>query len=170
MSSIVHDLLLQFTIISVVTLLFLCSSSNYGPYSRRAPSVRYASSRFNHLTVKTPLNPIDFPADMQYVRAEPYRQDGDDAASGANGGGARQLSAEGIRSAVDSFKLLGLLLRPASRRKLQLLLKFMKRVSGNDQLTLRRDTNNFILVLDMFVRIIIRYVCTYFGDVHLRFV
>ena len=152
MSSIVHDPLLQFTIISVVTLLFLCSSSNYGPYSRRAPSVRYASSRFNHLTVKTPLNP------------------GDDAASGAGGGGARQLSAEGIRSAVDSFKLLGLLLRPASRRKLQLLLKFMKRVSGNDQLTLRRDANNFILVLDMFVRIIIRYVCTFFGDVHLRFV
>ena len=67
-------------------------------------------------------------------------------------------SPEGVRSAVDSFKLLGLLLRPASRRKLQLLLKFMKRVSGNDQLTLRRDTNNFVLVLDMFVRIIIRYV------------
>ena len=67
-------------------------------------------------------------------------------------------SAEGVRSAVDSFKLLGLLLRPASRRKLQLLLKFMKRVSGNDQLTLRMDTNNFVLVLDTFVRIIIRYV------------
>ena len=92
---------------------------------------------------------------MQYVRAEPYRQDG-----GSDGlatrGSPRELSPEGARSAVDSFKLLGLLLRPASRRKLQLLLKFMKRVSGNDQLTLRRDTNNFALVLDMFVRIIIR--------------
>ena len=103
---------------------------------------------------------------MQYVRAEPYRQDGGDAgASGAGGGGggarAKELSAEGARSAVDSFKLLGLLLRPASRRKLQLLLKFMKRVSGNDQLTLRRDTNNCVLVLDMFVRIIIRYVDLY---------
>ena len=107
--------------------------------------------------MKTPLNPIDFPADMQYVRAEPYRQDGD-AGSGGGGGGARELSAEGVRSAVDSFKLLGLLLKPASRRKLQLLLKFMKRVSGNDQLTLRRDSNNFILVLDLFVRTIIRYI------------
>ena len=98
---------------------------------------------------------------MQYVRAEPYRQDcGGAPGAGGGGGGARakELSAEGARSAVDSFKLLGLLLRPASRRKLQLLLKFMKRVSGNDQLTLRRDTNNGVLVLDMFVRIIIRYV------------
>ena len=109
---------------------------------------------------------------MQYVRAEPYRQDGGDGgAPGAGGGGggarAKELSAEGARAAVDSFKLLGLLLRPASRRKLQLLLKFMKRVSGNDQLTLRRDTNNCVLVLDMFVRIIIRYVdLLVYGFVH----
>ena len=135
------------------------SSSNLGIYARRAPSVRYSSSRFQHLTVKTPLNPIDFPADMQYVRAEPYIQDG--PRDGPCRGSPRELSVEGARSAVDSFKLLGLLLRPASRRKLQLLLKFMKRVSGNDQLTLRRDTSNSVLVLDMFVRIIIRYViCT----------
>lgn len=68
---------------------FLHSSSNYGPYARRAPSVRYSSSRFNHLTVKTPLNPIDFPADMQYVRAEPYRQE-----DGLNGQGSRQGARE----------------------------------------------------------------------------
>ena len=118
--------------------------------------MRYSSSRFQHLTVKTPLNPIDFPADMQYVRAEPYIQDG--PRDGPCRGSPRELSVEGARSAVDSFKLLGLLLRPASRRKLQLLLKFMKRVSGNDQLTLRRETSNSVLVLDMFVRIILRYV------------
>ena len=138
----------------VLIPILVHSSSNLGIYTRRAPSGRYSSSRFQHLTVKTPLNPIDFPADMQYVRAEPYIQDG--PRDGPCRGSPRELSVEGARSAVDSFKLLGLLLRPASRRKLQLLLKFMKRVSGNDQLTLRRDTNNFVLVLDMFVRIIIR--------------
>ncbi len=85
---------------------------------------------------------------MQYVRAEPYRQNCDDS----------ELSQEGVQSAIDSFKMLGLLLEPSRRRKLQLLLKFMKRVSGNDQLTLQRDANNFLLVLDTFVATILRYV------------
>jgi hypothetical protein len=82
---------------------------------------------------------------MQYVRAEPYRQNSE-----------MELCNEGVRSAIDSFKLLGLLLEPARRRKLQLLLKFMKRVSGNDQLTLQKDCSNFMLVLDTFVTAILR--------------
>jgi hypothetical protein len=42
------------------------------------------------------------------------------------------MSEDGIRSAIDSFKLIGLLIPPANRRKLQLLLKFMRRVCVKD--------------------------------------
>ena len=46
------------------------------------------------------------------------------------------MSEEGIRSAVDSFKLIGLLIPPANRRKLQLLLKFIRRVETKEKLEL----------------------------------
>lgn len=50
------------------------------------------------------------------------------------------MSEEGVRSAIDSFKLIGLLIPPCNRRRLQLLLKFMRRVSEKQNLEL--DTTN----------------------------
>eukprot|EP00095_Tigriopus_kingsejongensis_P004452 maker-scaffold168_size293125-snap-gene-0.25 protein:Tk04452 transcript:maker-scaffold168_size293125-snap-gene-0.25-mRNA-1 annotation:"dep domain-containing protein 1a-like" len=106
---------------------------------------QFITSRFNHLTVKTPMNPIDFPpSDMFQVRAEPYQVSED------------TLTAEGIASAIETFKLLALLLPPANRRKLQLLLKFMRRVSVNHDLRLREDKCNHTLALDTFFDAILR--------------
>ena len=106
----------------------------------------YYTSSYNNLTVKTPIpDPFYLPRDMQCVRAEPYRDES-------------SLSSEGIASAVNSFKLLSLLLPPSNRRKLQLLLKFMKRVSANNQLKLQRDgqRSNFSVVLDSFTSAILK--------------
>ena len=52
------------------------------------------------------------------------------------------MSQDGIRSAIDSFKLIGLLIPPCNRRKLQLLLKFMRRVSEKQNLELDATTRN----------------------------
>ena len=52
------------------------------------------------------------------------------------GGGRLTMSEEGVRAAVDSFKLIGLLIPPAHRRKLQLLIKFMRRVAEKKNLEL----------------------------------
>ncbi len=51
---------------------------------------------------------------MQYARAEPYYP-----TLARKEASALVMSEDGIRSAVDSFKLIGLLIPPANRRKLQ---------------------------------------------------
>lgn len=116
-----------------------------GRINHHANAQQFITSRFNHLTVKTPMNPIDFPPpDVHQVRAEPYH------------GSEETLSDDGIATAIETFKLLALLLTPANRRKLQLLLKFMKRVSTNKDLQLKSDRSNQELVVDTFFDAILR--------------
>jgi hypothetical protein len=74
---------------------------------------------------------------MQRVRAEPFFPSMTSSLSSlqkTTTNGKLTMSEDGIRAAVDSFKLIGLLIPPASRRKLQLLLKFMRRVSEKQNL------------------------------------
>jgi len=54
------------------------------------------------------------------------------------------------------FKLLCLLVPPASRRKLQLLLKFILKISCNSELRLNTDVSNACLSLDTFLEVILR--------------
>ena len=67
-------------------------------------------------------------------------------------------SAAGVACAAESFKLLGLLLPPANRRKLQLLLKFMRRVAVNAKLHLSGEAgkSNRCLALDIFSPSVLR--------------
>ena len=91
------------------------------------------SAAYQHLSVKTPMHicgenaPIPHMDEgMSLQRAEPFNQD-------------NALNREGQKAAIEAFQLLGLLLPPDHRRKLQLLLKFMRRVGSKEGLSL---TNN----------------------------
>jgi hypothetical protein len=90
----------------------------------------YLTSRYRDLTVKTPFVVDPSAEQMQYARAEPYYPTLPRRET------PLKMSEDGIRSAIDSFKLIGLLIPPANRRKLQLLLKFMRRVSVKEKLQL----------------------------------
>ena len=68
-----------------------------------------------------------------------------------------QLSAV-VRSPTPTamFKLLALLLPPSYRRRLQLLLKFILKISLNHNLTLDSNTSNRNIALDTFLEVILR--------------
>jgi len=59
-------------------------------------------------------------------------------------------------SPTGMFKLLALLLPPSNRRRLQLLLKFMLKISSNSNLTLDSSTTNASLSLNIFREVILR--------------
>jgi len=67
---------------------------------------------------------------------------------------AGRLNDEAIDSAVSTFRLLGLLLPPADRRKLQLLLKFIKKVRCNADLSLGPDHHK--LTAETFMDVVLR--------------
>ena len=73
--------------------------------------------------------------DMLYARAEPY-QPSLSSELELQTVNSKSMSEEGISSAIASFQLLGLLLPPSNRRKLQLLLKFMRRLASKEKLRL----------------------------------
>lgn len=58
--------------------------------------------------------------------------------------------------AVEMFRLLSLLLPPENRRKLQLLLKFIRKVSLNDELKLDPDVSNRVVTLETFTGVVLR--------------
>ena len=58
-------------------------------------------------------------------------------------------------TALASLQLLALLLPPASRRKLQLLLKFILKISLNPELTLDKDQSNASLCLATFLPVVL---------------
>ena len=65
-------------------------------------------------------------------------------------------SKEGVApTALASLQLLALLLPPASRRKLQLLLKFILKISLNPELTLDKDQSNASLCLATFLPVVL---------------
>merc|ERR1719319_2111210 len=64
------------------------------------------------------------------------------------------LPPRGISAAVESFRLLGLLLPPPNRRKLQLLLKFIKKIMCNEELDLGPDINS--LAMNTFLDVTLR--------------
>ena len=109
---------------------------------------------YQHLTVKTPMHicgdnaPIPaMDEGMQHCRAEPFF-----------GGSTDSLNNEGRKMAIETFQLLGLLLPPEDRRKLQLLLKFMKRVRGKQGLRLSYHPrkSNHDVILETFAEAILR--------------
>ncbi len=114
--------------------------------------------QYHHLTVKTPLHicgenaPIlCMDEGMQKARAEPFMAGGSQMST-------TTMSKEGRQSAIDSFQLLGLLIPPENRRKLQLLLKFMRRVSAKSRLQLHPDPKRsaYQVVLDTFSNVVLR--------------
>ena len=68
------------------------------------------------------------------------------------------MSPEGKKCAIESFQLLGLLLPPENRRRLQLLLKFMRRVSSKQGLLICNNSKKscYDVVIDTFSESIIR--------------
>jgi len=76
---------------------------------------------------------------MLCARAEPYTNSATSSTDQLNQGRPPTMSERGVSSAVESFRLLGLLLPPENRRKLQLLLKFIKRLSCKEGLDLSSD-------------------------------
>jgi len=58
-------------------------------------------------------------------------------------------------TALASLQLLALLLPPASRRKLQLLLKFILKISLNPELTLDKEQSNASLCLATFLPVVL---------------
>eukprot|EP00092_Neocalanus_flemingeri_P034679 GFUD01037729.1.p1 GENE.GFUD01037729.1~~GFUD01037729.1.p1 ORF type:complete len:1081 (+),score=389.16 GFUD01037729.1:338-3244(+) len=59
-------------------------------------------------------------------------------------------------SPTGMFKLLALLLPPSNRRRLQLLLKFILKISSNSNLSLDSSTTNACLSLNIFLQVILR--------------
>ena len=111
---------------------------------------------YHHLTVKTPMHicgtnaPIPYMDEgMTHARAEPFRQDSNAVSS---------LNSEGTKLAVETFQLLSLLLSPESRRKLQLLLKFMRRVRSKHGLRLSNNPKKSChdIVVETFAEAILR--------------
>ena len=112
---------------------------------------RTGSSAYHHLSIKTPMHicgqnaPIPHMDEgMQRARAEPFNHD--------------SLNAEGQKAAIEAFQLLGLLLPPEQRRKLQLLLKFMKRVGSKEGLPLSAQPRKSChdVVVETFAETILR--------------
>jgi len=112
----------------------------------RGPTA-YRSTRYGGLTVKTPI--YDDPrsgglaagldnSGMLRARAEPCRVDEDVGAIGR------------------SYALLALLLPPAHRRRAQLLIKFIRRVSANPKLRLSRQRPNRAFLLETFAPALLR--------------
>jgi hypothetical protein len=130
-------------------------SPNSTHSSSSLQSCRYQTiGQYHHLTVKTPMHicgsnaPIPcMDEGMQKARAEPYKDvDGN-------------LNIEGRKAAIESFQLLGLLLPPESRRQLQLLLKFMRRVGAKTGLKLQESNPRKSctdVVLDTFAGAVLR--------------
>ena len=134
------------------------SASNYHHRSRLLRSRHSHSNEphelFHHqngLSVKTPLRscpsllntdhiPFMDDSNMLYARAEPYQPSlsSEQELETIN---SKKMSNEGISSAIASFQLLGLLIPPPNRRKLQLLLKFMRRLASKDKLRLMISSN-----------------------------
>ena len=161
------------------------SASNYQHRSKSMrPSVQPTANNQHHLfhhqnglSVKTPLRscpslmetetiPFIDDSDMLYARAEPY-QPSLSSELELESINSKSMSQEGVSSAIASFQLLGLLLPPSNRRKLQLLLKFMRRLASKEKLKLAvigglgvtshqklRNCNE--VVLDVFTETIIR--------------
>ena len=73
-------------------------------------------------------------------------------------GSATSLNAEGTKLAVETFQLLSLLLDPDARRKLQLLLKFMRRVRNKQGLRLSNHPRKTCqdIVIETFSEAILR--------------
>ena len=126
--------------------------------SSLAPCNHYRTlGQYRHLTVKTPIHicgpnaPIPYMDEgMQNARAVPYK-DYDDSST--------TMNPEGKRCAIESFQLLGLLLPPENRRRLQLLLKFMRRGSSKQGLMIsstnpKKSCHN--VVLETFSEAILR--------------
>ena len=129
------------------------SASNYHHMSKSVrscnPPLNGQHHLFHHqngLSVKTPLTscpamldqatiPFMDDTDMLYARAEPY-QPSLSSELELQTVNSKYMSEEGISSAIASFQLLGLLLPPSNRRKLQLLLKFMRRLASKEKLRL----------------------------------
>ncbi len=117
--------------------------------------VRYRSDRYRSLVVKTPIL-VDavtgLPTEgVQCVRAEPY--------CNSSAGSSREelaLTERGKEAAAKTCQLLGLMLPPPNRRKLQLLLKFIKRVSSNQKLKLDASKSNESLALEVFSAAVLR--------------
>jgi len=59
-------------------------------------------------------------------------------------------------SPTGMFKLLALLLPPSNRRRLQLLLKFILKISSNTNLSLDSSVSNASLALSIFLEVILR--------------
>ena len=103
---------------------------------------------------------------MQSVRAEPYNNKDNSTSD-------QLLSSEGgVSCAGSAFALLGLLLSPGNRRKLQILLKFVKRLSKNPHLRLSPDQGNERLLLETFSDSILRAqdMANYDGDMSRKIV
>ena len=138
---------------SASSLTGSASTYQYRPNSMRPVPASHTTSHntqhhlFHHqngLSVKTPLRscpslmetatiPFMDDSDMLYARAEPY-QPSLSSELGIECDNSKIMSKEGVSSAIASFQLLGLLLPPANRRKLQLLLKFMRRLASKEKL------------------------------------
>ena len=116
--------------------------------------------QYRHLTVKTPIHicghnaPIpSMDEGMQSARAIPFKE-----ADHAHPGSGISLNAQGKQCAIESFQLLGLLLPPEHRRRLQLLLKFMRRVSSKHGLKISTHPtkNCYDVVLETFSESILK--------------
>ena len=116
--------------------------------------------QYRHLTVKTPIHicghnaPIpSMDEGMQSARAIPFKE-----ADYAHPGSGISLNPRGKQCAIESFQLLGLLLPPEHRRRLQLLLKFMKRVSSKHGLKISTHPtkNCYDVVLETFSESILK--------------
>ncbi len=118
-----------------------------------APQMRYRSDRYRSLVVKTPVwvdARTGLPTEgVRCVRAEPYYN--------SSAEGSREtLTEEAKEAATRACQLLGLLLPPSNRRKLQLLLKFIRRISANQRLRLDSERSNEALALEVLAPAILR--------------
>ena len=107
---------------------------------------------YRHLAVRTPMHicgenapiPSYFDEGMQKARAEPFF------------GSIETLNERGRNLAIETFQLLGLLLPPENRRKLQLLLKFMRRVRSKNGLKLHSRKSCQDVIVETFSEAILR--------------
>ncbi len=120
--------------------LSICHMPNARPY-------RHLDNGRSSLHICGANAPIPYMDEgMQFARAEPYHGSND------------SLDAKGKSWAIETFQLLGLLLPPENRRKLQLLLKFMKRVRAKQGLRLGSNPRKSCqdIVLETFSEAILR--------------
>ncbi len=126
--------------------------------TRKSSGQRFLTNHYQHLTVKTPIDELGFPVtDLQCVRAVPCRAEIGEEQHQTKVSAGGYVPSSGISTAVtDTLKLLALLLPPPNRRKLQLLLKFIVRVSANSKVSLVRGQPNLAFLLDTFSPAILR--------------